>query len=95
MRAQIINEQAREETERSPRITLNKMDAIAYGVAAKYKFDTKDLRRIDKETVAVARKLGIPKDEIEEWSASQFIYDNEKTRIIKSFLESLQESYRR
>jgi len=80
-----------EEQVNKPRHTfLDKMDAIAYGVEARYELITGHSRRVTEETVAIARELGVSEDEIERWAASRLICDTAKVRVIKSLLKRLQ-----
>ncbi len=81
-----------EQTEETRRTFLEAMDAIAYGVEARYELITGHSRRVAEETVAIARELGVPEDEIERWAAlrlARLIRDTEKLREIKSRLERL------
>ena len=81
-----------EQTNKPQRTFLDNMDALAYGVEAWYEIITSHSRRVVQVTVAIARKLGVPKDEIETWAALRLIRDTEKVRLIKSLLERLQQS---
>ena len=75
---------------------LDNMDAIACGVEARFEENTGYTRRVTETTVEIARKLGIPEDEIERWAASRLarlMRDTGKLNVIKSHLERLQESF--
>lgn len=75
---------------------FDKMEAIAYGVQARFEEKTGHSRRVTKATVDIARQLGIPEAEIKRWAASRLarlIRDTEKLREIKSRLERLQGSF--
>ncbi len=72
------------------------MDAIAYGVQARFEENSGHLGRVTEATVDIARELGIPEAEIKRWAASRLdrlIRDTEKLREIKSRLERLQGSF--
>ena len=81
-----------EQTNKPQRTFLKNIDAIAQGVEAWYEIITDHSRRVVEVTEAIARKLGVPKDEIETWAALRLIRDTEKVRLIKSLLERLWEN---
>ena len=82
-----------EETEEGLHTFIDKMDAIAYGVEARYELITGHSEKITKETVAIARQLGIPEDEIEKWAALRLMRDMEKVSVIKHFIENMEGSF--
>ena len=88
-----LDDQVEEQTKK-PRCTfLDNMDAIAYGVEARFEENNSYSRRVTETTVDIARALGIPEAEIKRWTASRLtrlIRDTEKLREIKSRLERLQ-----
>ena len=88
-------EKVDEEAKKTRRTFLDNMDAIAYGVEARFEENTGYSRRVTEATVDIARELGIPETEIKRWAASRLarlIRDTEKLREIKSRLERLQQN---
>jgi hypothetical protein len=74
------------------RTSLNKMEAIACGVQARFEENTGYSRRVTDATINVARALGVPDPEIERWAAyrlTRLARDTERLREIKSLLEKL------
>ena len=74
------------------RKSLNKMEAIACGVKARFEESTGYSRRVTDATINVARALGVPDPEIERWAAyrlTRLAHDTERLREIKSLLEKL------
>ena len=72
--------------------SLNKMDAIACGVQARFEENTAYSKRVTDATINVARTLGVPDPEIERWEAhrlTRLARDTERLREIKSLLEKL------
>jgi hypothetical protein len=72
--------------------SFNKMEAIAYGVQARFEENTGYSRRVTDATITVARALGVPETEIKGWAAhrlTQLARDTERIREIKSLLEKL------
>ena len=70
----------------------DKMEAIAYGVQARFEESTGYSRRVTDATINVARALGVPDIEIERWAAhrlTRLARDTERLREIKSLLEKL------
>ena len=84
-----------EEAKKTWRTFLDNMDAIAYGVEARFEENTGYSRRVTEATVDIAQELGIPEAEIKRWAASRLarlIGDTEKLKEITSRLERLQGS---
>ena len=74
------------------RKSLNKMEAIACGVQARFEESTGYSRKVTDATINVARALGVPDSEIERWAAyrmTRIAHDTERLREIKSLLEKL------
>jgi hypothetical protein len=72
--------------------SFDKMEAIAYGVQARFEENTGYSRRLTDATITVARALGVPEPEIERWAAhrlTRLARDTERLREIKSLLEKL------
>jgi hypothetical protein len=68
------------------------MEAIAYGVQARFEESTGYSRRLTDATITVAKALGVPESEIEMWAAhrlTQIARDTERLRDIKSLLVKL------
>ena len=89
-------EKVGEEAKKTRRTFLDKMEAIAYGVQARFEEKSGFSRRVTEATVDTARELGIPEAEIKRWVDSRLarlIRDTEKLREIKARLERLQESF--
>jgi len=84
-----IKGKVEEQTGKTRRTFFDDMDFIAYGVESWLEENTGYSRRVTETTIAIARKLGVPEDEIEGWAASRLIHDTEKVRVIKSLLERL------
>lgn len=69
---------------------LDKMDAIASGVHARFEESTGFSRKVTDATISVARTLGVPDIEIKKWAASrstQIIQESERIKDIKTLLE--------
>ena len=84
------------QTEKTRHTFLDKMDAIACGVQARFEENRGFSRRVTETTINVAQALGIPEDEIHKWAAyrlTRLIHDTEKLNVIKSRLERLQRSF--
>ena len=80
------------QTERSQHTPTDKMEAIAYGVQARFEENTGYSRRVTDATINVARALGVPETEIERWAShrlTRLARDTERLREIKSILEKL------
>jgi len=89
-------EKVDEEAKKTRRTFLDNMDAIAYGVEARFEEKTGYSGRVTETTMNVAWVLGIPEAEIERWAASRLarlIGDMEKLKEIKSRLERLEGSF--
>ena len=91
-----IDDKVSEGAKKTRRTFLDNMDAIAYGVEARFEEKTGYSRRVTEAVVGTARILGIPEAEIERWASSRLdrlIRDTEKLREIKSRLERLEGSF--
>jgi ribosomal protein L1 len=78
-----------EKTKKNQRTFLHNMDAIAYAVEAWIEEVTGYSRMEVKVTVDIARTLGVPENEIKQWSAFCLSHDTEKLSDVKSLLERL------
>jgi hypothetical protein len=68
----------------------NRMDAIACGVQARFEERTGYTKKLIDTTVNVAKALGVPENEIQNWTnnrISRMINETERLREIKSMLE--------
>ena len=81
-----------EPVEKTQRSSLDKMEAIAYGVQARFEENTGYSKRVTDATINVARALGVPDAEIERWAdhrLTRLARDTERLRDIKSLMEKL------
>ena len=79
-------------TRRIQHKALDKMEAIAYGVQARFEENTGYSKRVTDATINVARALGVPETEIEKWAnhrLTRLARDTERLREIKSLLAKL------
>jgi hypothetical protein len=70
----------------------DKMEAIAYGVQARFEETTGYSKRVINTTINVARALGIPEPEIDRWTSQRLNRLAQDTKIfqdIKSILEKV------
>jgi hypothetical protein len=77
---------------RNQQSSFDKMEAIAYGVQARFEESTGYSKRVTDATINVARALGVPEIEIERWAShrlTRLARDTERLREIKSLLEKL------
>jgi hypothetical protein len=73
-------------------MTLDKMEAIAYGVQARFEENTGYTKRVTDATINVARALGVPESEIEQWAShrlTRLARETERLREIKHLLEKI------
>ncbi len=68
------------------------MDAIAFGVEAKFDPLSSYSKLVTQETIDIARQLGMADEEIQQWAAAKAMLDSEKTRVIESSLSKLKRS---
>ena len=71
---------------------IDDIDAIAYGVEAWFEENTGYSKSMAETTVEIARKLGVPEDEIRIWATRRSIFNTEKVKLIKSLLQRLRVS---
>lgn len=72
--------------------SLERMDAIACGVQARFEESTGYSKKVTDATINVARALGVPDNEIEKWAAyrlNRISHDTERLREIKSLIDKL------
>ena len=73
-------------------MTPDKMEAIAYGVQARFEENTGYSKRVTDATINVARALGVSEPEIEKWAAhrlTKLARDTERLREIRGLLKKL------
>jgi len=70
--------------------SLSEINAIAYGVDAQVDYFDFHSKIVTKETVKLARWLGLPVKEIEKWAAARDELYSERDRRIKSMLSKLE-----
>lgn len=83
---------AEKQSKRSQHMALDKMEAIAYGVQARFEENTGYSRRVTDATINVARALGVPEPEIEKWAThrlTRLARETERIREIRNLLEKL------
>jgi len=71
---------------------INKMEAIACGVQARFEESTGYSKKVTDETINVARALGVPDSEIERWAnhrLNRIARDTERLREIKTLLNKV------
>jgi len=84
--------QIEKQPKRTGRSSFDKMEAIAYGVQARFEEKTGYSRRVTDATINVARALGVPETEIEKWANHRLTglaRDTERLREIKCLLEKV------
>lgn len=77
-----VDEEAMEES-------FNEMNAIAYGVEAKYDLLIGYSEIVTQETVDIARHLRIPEKEIQSWAAARARLVSERSKAIKTAVNKL------
>ncbi len=68
---------------------INDIDAIAYGVEAWFEENTDCSKGVAETTAEIARKLGVPEDEIRRWATRRSAFNTEKVKQVKSLLRRL------
>ena len=84
--------EANKQGRRANQSSLDRMDAIAYGVQARFEESTGYSKKVTDATINVARALGVPDTEIERWTAhrlTRMTHDTERLREIKALLDKL------
>ena len=72
------------ETRQSMDKSVSEMDAIAHGVEAKHELLTGSSYIVTQKTIDIARQLGIPDEEIQDWVDARARLDFERDRVIAS-----------
>ena len=84
--------QVEKQIRRTRPMSFDKMEAISYGVQARFEENTGYSKRVTDATINVARALGVPESEIERWAShrlTRLARDTERLREIKTVLEKL------
>jgi hypothetical protein len=76
-----------QQIKRTQRTFNDDIDAIAYGVETWFGENTGYFENVAETTVEIARKLGVPEDEIRRWAARRSTFNVERVRSIKSLLQ--------
>ena len=66
------------------------MGAIAYGVEARYDLIIHYSEIVTQETIGIARYLGIPEKQIENWAIARAKRDSEKKKTVQTILNKLE-----
>ena len=61
---------------------FERMDAIAYGVRARFEESTGFIKKITDTTVNVAKALGVPEKEIDNWVEIRLSQTSSETAIV-------------
>ena len=80
------------QTEKNRSTVLNRMEAIACGVQARFEETTGYSKKVTEETVNIARALGVSDTEIERWAnhrLSRIALDTERLREMKTLLNKV------
>jgi hypothetical protein len=85
--ANIREDKIGQQTKRKQHTFINDIDAIAYGVEAWFEENTGYSESVVETTVEIARKLGVPEDEIRRWAARRSTFNVERAKLIKSLLQ--------
>jgi len=80
------------ETKPATKKSSTQMDAIAFGVEARFDSLFGYSKIVTQETIDIARQLGMAEEEIQEWAAAKAMLDSKRDRVIKSSLDKLQRS---
>ena len=84
--------QAERQTRKPRDTSFDKMEAIAYGVQARFEESTGYSKRITDATINVARALGVADTDIERWAAhrlNRLSHDTQRLSEIISLLDRL------
>lgn len=77
----------RQQNKETRRTFIDDINAIACGVEAWFEETSGYSKSITETTIEIARKLGVPDNEIRRWVARRSTFSVERARRIKSFLE--------
>jgi hypothetical protein len=76
-----------QQVRRSRHNFLGDIDAIAYGVEAWFEENTGYSENVTETTVEIARKLGVPENEIRKWVAHRSGFSAERVKVIQSLMQ--------
>ena len=79
-------------TAKAPPVLNDKMEAIAWGVQARFEESTGYSKKVTDETIHIARSLGVSNTEIDRWAnnrLNRLAHDTERIREIKSLLDKV------
>lgn len=79
-----------QEDKRNTDSSLNRMDAIAFGVEVKLDLLDGHSKRVTERAVDVARQFGIPEKEIQRWANARAAFDSRKEKRISYLLKKLE-----
>ena len=91
MKTNNIYDTAKQTDKAQPRLN-DKMEAIAWGVQARFEESTGYSRKVIGETINIARSLGVSNTEIERWAnnrLNRIAHDTARLREIKSQLNKV------
>ena len=86
MKTSILDTKVRKQKQNN----YERMEAIAFGVRARFEESTGYIRKINETTVNVAKALGVPEKEINKWmetQQSQQTNESQKLKEIRALLE--------
>ena len=84
--------QDEKQTRKSRDTSFDRMEAIAYGVQARFEESTGYSKRITDATINIARALGVADTDIDRWAAhrlNRLSHEKQRLNEIKSFLDRL------
>ena len=70
--------------------SLSRIDAIAYGVDARIDYFDFHSNIVTNKTIELARSLGLPDEEIEEWASARDELYSKRNGVIRSALKKLE-----
>jgi len=80
------------ETRQATDKSIAEMDAIARGAEARLDLILGYSKMVIQETVDIARRLGIPEEEIQRWAVARTRHNSDRNAAIKSLLDKLERS---
>jgi hypothetical protein len=89
MKTENVVETAKPTDKISPAVN-ERLEAIAWGVQARFEESTGYSKKVTDETINIARSLGLANHEIEKWAArrlNRIAHETERLRAIMSLLD--------
>jgi len=77
---------------RTRRTFTDDINAIAYGVEAWFEENSGYSENVTEMTIEIARKLGVPENEIRKWVARRSTFNAERVKPMRSLLQRLYSS---